>query len=85
MLEPVPAGPPRVGRAGEVLRLGIELPVDTDAYNSIGGYVFGVLGRLPKRGDLITADGYEIRVESVRENRIEAVRIRERRAAGSTT
>jgi CBS domain containing-hemolysin-like protein len=35
---------------------------------------------LPKRGDTITANGYSIRVESVRENRIEAVRIRERRA-----
>jgi CBS domain containing-hemolysin-like protein len=60
---------------GDLADRGIELPVDTDAYNSIGGYVFGELGRLPKRGDLITADGFEIRVESVRENRIEAVRI----------
>ena len=60
---------------GDLADRGIELPVDTDAYNSIGGYVFGELGRLPKRGDLITSDGYEIRVESVRENRIEAVRI----------
>ncbi|MGZ5322139.1 MAG: hypothetical protein ACXWFN_11915 [Solirubrobacterales bacterium] len=33
---------------------------------------------MPKRGDLITADGFEIRVESVRENRIEAVRIHSR-------
>jgi CBS domain containing-hemolysin-like protein len=60
---------------GDLADRGIELPADTDAYNSVGGYVFGELGRLPKRGDLITADGYEIRVESVRENRIEAVRI----------
>ena len=37
-------------------------------------------GRLPKRGDQVTADGYSIRVESVRENRIEAVRIRHRKA-----
>jgi CBS domain containing-hemolysin-like protein len=59
---------------------GLELPVDTDAYNSVGGFVFAELGRLPKRGDTIRADGYSIRVESVRENRIEAVRIRERRA-----
>jgi CBS domain containing-hemolysin-like protein len=65
---------------GDLSDRGIELPVDTDAYNSIGGYVFGELGRLPKRGDLITADGFEIRVESVRENRIEAVRIRPRGA-----
>jgi CBS domain containing-hemolysin-like protein len=61
---------------------GLELPVDTDAYNSVGGFVFAQLGRLPKRGDTITANGYSIRVESVRENRIEAVRIRERRSAG---
>ena len=59
---------------------GLELPVDTDAYNSIGGYVFNELGRLPRRGDTVAANGYSIRVESVRENRIEAVRIRERRA-----
>jgi CBS domain containing-hemolysin-like protein len=65
---------------GDLSDRGIDLPVDTDAYNSIGGYVFGELGRLPKRGDLITADGYEIRVESVRENRIEAVRIHPRSA-----
>ncbi|HYH89727.1 MAG TPA: hemolysin family protein [Solirubrobacteraceae bacterium] len=58
---------------------GLELPVDSDAYNSIGGYVFGELGRLPKRGDTVSSNGYSIRVESVRENRIEAVRIRERR------
>jgi CBS domain containing-hemolysin-like protein len=61
---------------GDLADAGIELPVDTDAYNSIGGYVFGELGRLPKRGDTITANGYTIRVESVRENRVEAVRIR---------
>ncbi|HVY78655.1 MAG TPA: hemolysin family protein [Solirubrobacterales bacterium] len=60
---------------GDLSDAGIELPVDTDAYNSVGGYVFGELGRLPKRGDTITANGYTIRVESVRENRIEAVRI----------
>ncbi|HWO47900.1 MAG TPA: hemolysin family protein, partial [Solirubrobacterales bacterium] len=60
---------------GDLADAGIELPVDTDAYNSVGGYVFGELGRLPKRGDSINANGYTIRVEAVRENRIEAVRI----------
>ena len=58
---------------------GLELPVDTDAYNSVGGFVFAELGRLPKRGDTIAANGFSIRVESVRQNRIEAVRIRQRR------
>ncbi len=58
---------------------GLSLPVDTDAYNSVGGLVFAELGRLPKRGDTVAANGYSIRVESVRQNRIEAVRIRPRR------
>ena len=63
---------------------GLALPVDTDAYNSVGGFVFAELGRLPKRGDTVSADGYSIRVESVRENRIEAVRIRKRDSAASS-
>jgi len=58
---------------------GLDLPVDSDAYNSVGGFVFAELGRLPRRGDTVAANGYSIRVESVRDNRIEAVRIRERR------
>ncbi len=60
---------------GDLQDVGIKLPSDSDAYNSVGGYVFGELGRLPKRGDTVKADGYTIRVESVRENRIVAVRI----------
>jgi magnesium and cobalt exporter, CNNM family len=68
----------------DLLDYGLELPVDTDAYNSVGGFVFAELGRLPKRGDTVSADGYSIRVESVRENRIEAVRIRDRRTSTAT-
>ncbi|HEX6601340.1 MAG TPA: hemolysin family protein, partial [Solirubrobacterales bacterium] len=60
---------------GDLADAGIDLPVDTETYNSVGGYVFGELGRLPKRGDSIVTNGYTIRVEAVRENRIEAVRI----------
>ena len=60
---------------GDLEDAGIQLPVETDAFNSIGGYVFSELGRLPKRGDTISADGMVIRVEQVRENRIVAVRI----------
>jgi CBS domain containing-hemolysin-like protein len=60
---------------GDLEDAGIHLPVDSDAFNSIGGYVFSELGRLPKRGDKVRANGFELRVESVRENRIIAVRI----------
>jgi CBS domain containing-hemolysin-like protein len=66
---------------------GITLDVDTETYNSVGGFVFGELGRLPQRGDIVRVNGYSLRVESVRENRIEAVRIRDhepdRRQAGN--
>jgi CBS domain containing-hemolysin-like protein len=65
----------------DLVDYGLDLPVDSEAYNSVGGFVFGELGRLPKRGDTVTHNGYSIRVESVRENRIEAVRIRERRSS----
>jgi CBS domain containing-hemolysin-like protein len=68
----------------DLVDYGLELPVDTDAYNSVGGFVFAELGRLPKRGDTVQADGISIRVESVRENRIDAVRIRERRGPAAT-
>jgi CBS domain containing-hemolysin-like protein len=60
---------------GDLADAGIELPAEGDTYNSVGGYVFGELGRLPKRGDSVRVDSYTIRVEAVRENRIEAVRI----------
>jgi CBS domain containing-hemolysin-like protein len=63
----------------DLVDYGLHLPVDTDAYNSIGGLVFAELGRLPRRGDTVNANGFSIRVESVRDNRVEAVRIRERR------
>ena len=60
----------------DLVDYGIE-PSESDAYNSVGGFVFSELGRLPKRGDMVRANGYSLRVESVRENRIEAVRIRD--------
>ena len=65
----------------DLVDYGIDLEVDSDAYNSVGGFVFGELGRLPKRGDMVHANGYSLRVESVRENRIEAVRIRDHEPA----
>jgi CBS domain containing-hemolysin-like protein len=65
----------------DLVDYGLDLPIDSEAYNSVGGYVFGQLGRLPKRGDMVNANGYSLRVESVRENRIEAVRIRDHEPA----
>ena len=61
----------------DLVDYGIELEADSETYNSVGGFVFGQLGRLPKRGDMVRANGYSLRVEAVRENRVEAVRIRD--------
>jgi CBS domain containing-hemolysin-like protein len=61
----------------DLVDYGLELPAGSEAYNSVGGFVFGELGRLPRRGDMVRVNDYSIRVESVRENRIEAVRIRQ--------
>jgi CBS domain containing-hemolysin-like protein len=61
----------------DLIDYGIELEAESEAYNSVGGFVFGELGRLPKRGDMVRANGYSLRVEAVRENRVEAVRIRD--------
>jgi CBS domain containing-hemolysin-like protein len=67
---------------GDLEDAGIDLPeADSESYNSVGGYVFGEIGRLPKRGDSVTVDGYTLRVEAVRDNRIEAVRISSSSAA----
>ncbi len=63
----------------DLLDHGVELPVDSDAYNSVGGFVFAEIGRLPRRGDTISSGDFSIRVESVHHNRVEAVRIRRRR------
>ena len=65
----------------DLLDYGVELPVDSDAYNSVGGFVFAELGRLPRRGDTISSGDFSIRVESVHHNRVEAVRIRSAAAA----
>jgi CBS domain containing-hemolysin-like protein len=43
--------------------------------------VFAEIGRLPRRGDTISSGDFSIRVESVHHNRVEAVRIRQRRPA----
>jgi magnesium and cobalt exporter, CNNM family len=67
----------------DLVDYGLDLPHDSDAYNSVGGFVFAQLGRLPKRGDMVDVNGYSVRVESVRANRIEAVRIRDHGRGGN--
>jgi CBS domain containing-hemolysin-like protein len=54
---------------------GIDLDRDTTAYNSVGGLVLDTLGHLPDPGEHVTANEYVLRVEAVRDNRVDLVRI----------
>lgn len=54
--------------------LGVELPEDED-YDTIGGLVFSVLGRIPKAGEEVVQGRVVIRILDVGERRINRVRI----------
>jgi CBS domain containing-hemolysin-like protein len=53
-------------------RLGLSL-VSTD-YTTLGGYIFGALGRLPKPGDRLTVEGGAFEVLAMEGRRVGAVR-----------
>jgi putative hemolysin len=55
-------------------RFGMEL--SSDDFDTIGGYIFGALGRVPQTGDEIHVDGSgELRVEETEERRVTTVRL----------
>jgi len=56
--------------------LGISLP--EDEYESIGGFVFNLLGRVPLKDDIIEFDDAKIRVISVQNRRIKQVEIQKK-------
>jgi CBS domain containing-hemolysin-like protein len=53
-------------------RLGIELP--TEEYDTLGGLVFGLLGRLPSEGDVVVYGPLDLVVEQTDGHRIQKVR-----------
>lgn len=55
-------------------RFGMDL--SSEDYDTIGGFIFGELGRVPQPGDSIHVDGSgELRVEGTEERRITSVRL----------
>ena len=54
--------------------LGLSIPDHSD-YNTMGGYVMHVLGRIPNENDLITLENFDIKVLKMDFNRIETLRI----------
>jgi len=65
-------------------RFGLRLP--EEEFDTIGGYVFGSLGRVPEVGDSVMVTGYEgameLRVEETDERRVASLRLT--RAASAT-
>ncbi|HEU5169168.1 MAG TPA: hemolysin family protein [Gemmatimonadales bacterium] len=49
--------------------------LDETEYNTIGGYVFGQLGRLPKPGDRVTAASYTFEVVEMEGRRVKTIRL----------
>ena len=54
----------------------LETDLVSEDYDSIGGYVIGLLNHFPEQGEQVTSpDGYLFIAESVDRNRIEKVRL----------
>jgi CBS domain containing-hemolysin-like protein len=63
------AGLDEIGEA-----LGLSLPVDE--FETLGGYLFDLFGRIPSRSEGVTAAGAEFTVQDMHGNRITSVRVR---------
>ncbi len=55
-------------------QFGLKLPVED--YDTLGGFILGELGHVPKRGDTVQVDGAELVVERVDDRRVRTVRLR---------
>lgn len=53
----------------------LELKLESEDYDSIGGLVIGLLDHLPEEGEEVTCDGIRLVVDQVDKNRIDKVRL----------
>ena len=49
--------------------------IESEEFDSVGGYLIGVLGTFPENGQVIESEGIRFIVEEVDKNRIKKVRI----------
>lgn len=49
------------------------LSLDDAEYDTVGGFLFGHIGHLPKVGDSVEVDGHALRVESMDDRRVDRV------------
>jgi putative hemolysin len=59
-----------------------ELNLDDAEYTTVGGYIFGELGRLPRPGDRVVVEGYTLEVVEMEGRRVKKVRALKPEAAG---
>jgi putative hemolysin len=52
-----------------------DLSLDDTEYTTVGGYIFGELGRLPRVGDRVTVAGYGLEVAEMEGRRVKKVRV----------
>jgi CBS domain containing-hemolysin-like protein len=53
-----------------------ETALDDSYYNTVGGWVFGRIGRLPRRGDVVDQDGWSFEVARMDGHRVAALLVR---------
>ncbi len=64
----------------------LNLGIDDEEFNTLGGHVFGALGREPSPGDEVKTDDYTLRIEESDRHRIIKLRlIRHPQAEGTDT
>jgi CBS domain containing-hemolysin-like protein len=82
-ITPLPDGSYLVAaRVGlEELNEALEWALPKKDYETVGGLMLSVLGRIPRPGEQVTVTGYELSVVDADERRILKVRIRAPRAA----
>ena len=60
-------------RPDELKEMAITVP-ESGAYETVGGYMMAVLGKIPKTGDVVEIDGGSLRVERMDGRRVDRVR-----------
>jgi putative hemolysin len=64
-------------------KLGTHLPEKTDAFESIGGFIFDALGRIPVKGEIVEWKNLKIKIVDADKRHIKKVRIWQKTEGGS--
>lgn len=59
----------------EDLNAQLELNLPSEEFETLGGYVFGLMGKVPKAGDKVDADGVTLEVTEIHRQRISKVKV----------